>query len=242
MRRAGEQVALLALIDPLAIDRGSKSRFGYWSLKARFDSHIVARITLLAGWLRAAIPARLRESGRSPRDFNLVSTQADFLRLAQEARNNATHIRAVSALLEMNTGLPFALTDAEMAAAAPDGYLDALRSRVKRVSPEIDAQMIENIVVQYELQVRSHHEYRLQRYDGRTVLFDPHGPYHGLLAAQFRPYVSNLRVYRVGLGEPSERTREILGCFAARIRPHYQSMRDDTFVQVVAEELDALLG
>ena len=89
--------------------------------------------------------------------------------------------------------------------------------------------------------MRSHHAYRLQRYDGKTVLFDPRGPYQGLLAAQFRPYVSNLRVYEVALGEQSDRTKEICRCFSERIRAHYQSMRDDNFVRSVAEKLDALL-
>lgn len=241
LRRAGQEVALLALIDPLAIDRGSKRRFGYWSLESRFNRRVVAQLTQLAGWLRLAVPAAFRDSGRSARDFNLVPAHADFIRFAETTTRSATHIRSVSALLELNTGLPFTLTDAEMAAAAPDRYLDALLSRVKRVAPEIDPAMIERIVVQYQLQVRSHHMYRLQRYDGRTVLFDPRGPYYGLLAAQFRSYVGDLRVYAVGLGEQSKRTREISECFSARIRSHYQSMRDDTFVQAVAEKLDALL-
>lgn len=241
LRRAGHEVALLALIDPLAIDRGSRRRFGYWSLDARFNRRIVAWMTLLAGWLRRAVPARFRESGRSPRDFNLVPTAADFLQFAEAARTSAAHIRSVSALLELNTGLPFTLTDAEMTAAAPDRYLAALLARVKRTAPEIDPQMFENVVVQYQLQVRSHHAYRLQRYDGATVLFDPRGPYYGLLAAQFRPYVRDLRVHGVALGAQSDRTREISGCFSARIRSHYQSMRDDTFVRAVAEKIDALL-
>ncbi|MFI5231158.1 MAG: AMP-binding protein [Gemmatimonadales bacterium] len=241
LRRSGEQVAHLVLIDPLAIDRGSKRRFGYWSLESRFKRRVVARVVLLAGWLRLWVPARLRESGRTARDFNLIPAHADFLRFAEAARRSAAHIRSVSALLELNTGLPFALTDAEMAAAAPDGYMDALLSRIQRVAPEVDPRMIERIVVQYQLQVRSHHVYRLQRYDGKTVLFDPLGPYHGLLAAQFRPYVNDLRVYAVGLGEQSERTREISACFSARIRSHYQGMRDDTFVRMVAEQLEPLL-
>jgi len=241
-RRAGEEVALLALIDPLAIDRGSKRRFGYWSLESRFSRRIIARATLLAGWLRFLVPDRLREAGQVGREYNLVPAREDFLELAATASVNAGHIRSVSALLELNTGLPFALTDAEMAEAAPDRYMDALLARVKRVAPEIDAEMIENIVVQYQLQVRSHHAYRLQRYDGWVVLFDPRGPYYGLLAAQFRPYVSDLLVRGVALGEQSDRTREVSKCFPDRIRPHYQSMRDDTFAQTVADELEELLS
>jgi hypothetical protein len=242
LRRADEEVALLALIDPLAIDRGSKRRFGYWSLESRFRRRIVAHITLVAGWLQLLIPDRFRETGGISRDYNVAPTEADFLALAAWAKANPVHVRSVSALLELNTGLPFTLTDSEMADAAPDRYLGALQERVNRVAPEVDPQMIENIVVQYQLQVRSHHAYRLQRYDGRVVLFDTRGPYDGLLAAQFRPYVSDLRVRTVALGEQSDRTRDISRHFSDRIRPHYQSMRDDTFIQSVAEELEHLLS
>lgn len=242
LRRAGQEVALLALIDPLAIDRGSRRRFGYWAFESRFRRPILARIALVAGWLRLAVPAPLRETGRHGRDFNLVPARADFLRLAAAAKANAVHVRSVSALLELNTGLPFALTDAEMTAAAPDRYLDALLSRVQRVAPEVDPQMIAQIVVQYELQVRSQHAYRLQRYDGKVVLFDPRGPYSGLLAAQFRPYVGDLRVCGVAPGEPSTRTRQLSECFSERIRSHYQSIRDDTFVKALAEELERQLA
>jgi amino acid adenylation domain-containing protein len=241
LRRAGQEVALLVLIDPLAIDRGSMRRFGYWALESRFNRPIVARIALLAGWLRLAVPGRFRETGRIARDYNLVPARTDFLQLAVAAKMNALHIQSVSALLELNSGLPFALTDSELAAAAPDRYLAALLSRVARVAPEIDPQMIENIVVQYQLQVRAHHAYRLQRYDRKVLLFDPRGPYYGLLAAQFRPYVSDLRVCGAALGEQSDRTREISECFSQRIRSHYQSMRDDTFVRAVSQELEGVL-
>ena len=242
LRRADEEVALLALIDPLAIDRGSKRRFGYWSLESRFNRRIIARITLVAGWLQLLLPDRLRETGRKVREYNVAPSQADFLRLAEEAKASAVHIRSISALLELNTGLPFALTDAEIAGAAPNRYLDALLARAKRVAPELDPEMIENIVVQYQLQVRSHHAYRLQAYDGRVVLFDPRSPYSGLLAAQFRPYVSDLRVRTVALGEQSDRTQELSAYFPDRIQSHYLSMRDDLFVQSVAEELEHLLS
>ncbi len=242
LRRADEEVALLALIDPLAIDRGSKRRFGYWSLESRFNRRIIARVTLIAWWLRLLVPDRFRETGRYARDYNVAPSEADFLKLAAAAKASPVHIRSISALLELNTGLPFTLTDSEMTEAAPDRDLDALLGRAKRVAPEIDPQMIEDILVQYQLQVRSHHAYRLQAYDGRVVLFDPRGPYNGLLAAQFRPYVSDLRVRTVALGEQSDRTRELSVYFSDRIRSHYLSMRDDIFVQSVAEELEHLLG
>ena len=114
LRRADEEVALLALIDPLAIDRGSKRRYGYWSLESRFNRRIIARITLVAGWLRLLAPDRFRETGQHERDYNVAPSEADFLKLAAVAKASPVHIRSISALLELNTGLPFTLTDSEM--------------------------------------------------------------------------------------------------------------------------------
>jgi amino acid adenylation domain-containing protein len=242
LRRAGQDVALLALIDPLGMDRGSKQRFGHWAIEARFSRHLVTRATLAAGWLRLAIPRLFRDAGRTAREYNVAPTQAAFLKIATRAKTTAVHVRSISALLELNSGLPFTLTESEMINAAPDRYLEALQARVRRVAPEIDPEMIERIAVQYEMQVRWHHAYRLQRYDGRTILFDPMGAYHGLLAAQFRPYVRNLLVRGVVLGEQSDRVRAISECFPKPIRSHYQSMRDDTFVRGVAEVLESALS
>src|SRR3546814_4455304 len=68
------------------------------------------------------------------------------------------------------------------------------------------------------MQVHAQHRYRLQRYDAKVVLFDPDGPYNGLLAAQFAPYVSDLDVRTIALGEPSARTRALAERFPARIQ------------------------
>jgi hypothetical protein len=241
LRRDGQEVALLALIDPLAMDRATKQRYGYWALQARFMRRSFGRIVLLGGWLRVAVPRWLRDSGRSGRGNNHTLTKDQFLQFATAARTNRDHILGLSALLELNTGLPFALTQSDLSQVGPDRYLDVLLARVKSVAPEIDPEAIENIVIQYNLQVRSQHEYRLQRYDGRVVLFDPDGPYQGLLAAQFRPYVRDLRVRGVKLGRPSDRTRILSASFSERIRSHYLSMRDDVFVSGLAEELETLL-
>jgi len=241
LRRDGQEVALLALVDPLAMDRATKGRFGYWALRARFMRPSFGRIVLLGGWLRLAVPGWLRDSGRSGRVNDSALTEAEFRRFTTEARTNRDHILSVSALFELNTGLPFALAPSDLPESAPDRYLDALLARVRSVAPEIDPETIERIVVQYYLQVRSQHQYRLQRYDGKVVLFDPEGPYCGLLAAQFRPYVRHLRVHRVKLGQQPDRTRVLSEAFPERIRTHYLGMRDDVFVNTLAAELEKLL-
>ncbi len=241
LQRDGQEVALLALIDPLAMDRATRLRYGYWALQARFMRPAFGRIVLLGGRVRMAVPRWLRASGRSGRENDMALSKDEFRQFATDARTDRAHILRLSALLELNTGLPFALTESELAQVGPDGYLAALLARVKSVSPEIDPETIENIVIQYSLQVRSQHEYRLQRYDGKVIIFDPDGPYQGLLAAQFRPYVKQLRVRRVPLGPQSDRTRLLSAVFPERICSHYLSMRDDVFVRALAEELETLL-
>lgn len=240
LREDGENVGLLALIDPLATDRASKWRFGYWALEARFMRRELARIVLLWGRLRRIVPRGLRKNGSaSANDF--AFTQAQFGALETEAKTSWRHILQLSALLELNTGLPFALMPAELDALAPERYLDALLVRVRSVATGVDTETLERLVVQYALQVHSQHRYRLQRYDSTLVLFDPDGPHHGLLASQFRPYVDRLIVHRLTPAPPAGRVRELAEYFAQPLRAHYLSMRDDTYVQALAMELDKLL-
>lgn len=241
LRRSGETVAVLALIDPLALDRGSKRRFGYWTLQARFMRRPITRLVKLGGWLRLALPRWLRDSGRSARANDFVLGNEQYVQAATSSTTSKNHILIVSALMELDTGLPLALTDAELSQVAPARYLDLLLERVKVVAQEIDPGMIEKIIVQYNLQVHAQHRYRLQRYDGKVVIFDPEGPYNGLLAAQFRPYVRTLEVRTIPLGETTARTRVLAESFPARIRSHYLSMRDNTFAKRLADELTALL-
>ncbi len=239
--RGREEVALLALVDPLAMDRSSKQRFGYWALRARYMRPLFARAVLLGGWLRLLVPRWLRDSGRSARRNDHALTKEQIAAAAKADRTNKENILVVSALLELNTERPFALGAAELSTLEPEQYLGALLSRVKSVAPEIDPQMIENVVTQYNLQVRAQHRYRVQRFDGNAALFHPAGPGAGLLAAQFRPYLRNLRVRAIAVGTPSERTRRLAEAFPAGIRSHYLSMRDEPFVKALAAELGRLL-
>jgi hypothetical protein len=95
--------------------------------------------------------------------------------------------------------------------------------------------------VQYELQVRAQHNYRLQPYDGRVDLFEPESPFRGLESAQLKPYVDELYDRGIEVGAISERGSALVESFPARIRMHYLCMRDDQFVTRLAAELDALI-
>ena len=239
LRCIGEEVGLLALIDPLAIDSSDKRRYGHWAFNARFMRPQIASIIRIGGSLR---PTRgRRKSTESSRANDFAFTRQQFLELEAELRANRKHILQLSALLELNTGLPIAFTPQELAELEPGRYFDALLARMETLVPDVDKEMLGRLVVQYQLQVRSQHQYRLQWFDGALVLFDPAGPYNGLLAALFRPYVDRLLVRKAALGTPTDRVRELGRLFSNSLRSHFLSMRDDAYVQTVARELDKLL-
>lgn len=200
-----------------------------------------ARLVALGGWLRGILPRRRRTNGASTFANDFAFTREQFLELEAKVKTSQQHILQLSALLELNTGLPFALTPEELAPLEPERYLGALLEKVRSVAPDVETETIEKLVVQYQMQVRSQHQYRFQRFDGTLVLFDPDGPHHGLLASQFRPYVNRLLVHRVALAPPVDRTRELAEYLPKSLRSHYLSMRNDAFVKAVARELDKLL-
>jgi thioesterase domain-containing protein len=239
LRHAGARVALLALVDPLAMDRADKKRFGYWALQARFESTAFVQLVKVAGWLRRGLPRRRAASDQSANRLALTARQFDAFR--QQALTDRQHILQLSALLELNSGLPVALTPHEMDALSPSRYLDALVAKLRAKVPGVDADTIERLVVQYQLQVRTQHHYRLGPLGGTLALFDPAGPHHGLLAAQFRPWVERLSVFHAPLATPEGRLRELAAYFPAPLRSHYLSMRDDGFARGVARQLDRLL-
>jgi len=241
LRRQNEEVALLALVDPLAMDRASKARFGYWALQARFMRAPLARVVMLGGWLRGLLPRWLRSDGRSAPSDDTGLSQEQFAQASTRSLTSKEHILALSVLLELNSGLAFALGADDLSQVAPANYLEMLLARAKNAAPEVSREMIENIAVQYNLQVHAHHRYRLRRYDSKVVIFDTKGPCSGLLAAQFRPYVDDLDVREIALGKPSARTLSLAGIFPENIRSHYLSMRDETFVHTLAGELTGLL-
>ena len=113
-------------------------------------------------------------------------------------------------------------------------------SRVAEVAPEVDPDMIDRMVVQYELQVRAQHRYRLARYEGPVLLVEPESPYAGLVHSLLRPHVAQLRHRVLPLGPVSADTERLLRRFGS-LQGHYRCMRDGPFVAALARELDEWL-
>ncbi len=241
LRADREDVALLALVDPVAMDYASPWRFGRWALTARFTRASMGRVIRWGGQARAAVPRALRGS-RSASDLNdWTLSRTEFADFSSWATTDRDNLQRYAALLEMNTGRPFAFDKRELDSVVPAAYMDALLARVARVDATIDAEMIRRAVVQYELQVKAQHHYRLQRYDAALHLFEVAGPYGGMIAAQLRPYVRELYSRTVALGELSTRMRELLEPFPEGLRGHYGCMRNDGFSERLAAELDTVL-
>jgi hypothetical protein len=238
LRALGHQVRMLALIDPLALDRQTKSRFGYWALEARFGRLEVARAIRLAGIARRLLPRWLVD--RLDDGADVAISADDFRQIWDRTRNDCSHIVRLAALLELNTGLPFRLHPSEMPAGG-NGCLDAFLAKVRTVAPETDLEMMERLLVQYELQVRTQHRYRLRPYRGTVHLFEPKGPFVGLEAAQLAPYVSRIDARAFPVGGSTEGS-VLDDAFPERILTHYLCMRDDLFVGHLARALDELLG
>jgi amino acid adenylation domain-containing protein len=236
LRAAGEEVALLGLIDPLAIDSRDNRRFGHFAFEARFKRAQLASALRIARSLYQRLFFRKDEQSTFANDF--AFSRDEFDALQRELMTNAKHLLQVSALMELNTGLPLALKPDDLAALAPEQYFDAFFAKIAAAIPDVDREMIERLVVQYQLQVRSQHRYRLQWYDGTVELFDPAGPWFGLLPLLFQPYVRDLSVHRVALGAPDDRARELGKRFSNSVRSHFLSMRDDAFVASVAREIE----
>ena len=241
LRADDEDVALLALVDPVAMDYLNPRRFGHWALSARFMSGGMRRLVKWGGLLRSVVPRALRaaRSAANANDWTLSASELDAH--AAWATSDRDNILRFAALLELNTGRPFAIEGPELDAVAPSAYLDLLLARVARVDASIDPEMIRRAVIQYELQVKSQHRYRPQRYDGATYMFEPAGPFSGLHAVQLRPFVRRLDAHLLPFDGLSDRERDLLAPFPDGLRAHYGCMRNDTFAQRLAVELDAAL-
>jgi hypothetical protein len=147
-----------------------------------------------------------------------------------------------SALLELNTGLPFGFTDAQLAPLDPEQYFPAFLQRVREVAPDLDLQFVERIFEQYYgLQVPAQQCYRLQPYDGDVLLIELDGPSKGLVSAQLRPHARRLRSRRLKVGPQSERNAAVSRVLSTGLRDHYLCMRNDEFVASLAAELEGAL-
>lgn len=241
LRARGHEVALLAMLDPLALDRRHRWRFGYWALRATWMRSSFRAVVRAGGRLRA--PAvRAMEALRLGRGWRDYAPSGEPVRgLAASVIRNRDHLMNLAALLELNTDLPFALGPEDFADLPPDRYLGVLQNRVAELTPDVDLETIERLVVQYELQVRTQHAYEMRPYDGRVLLVEPASPYAGLVATLLAPYTRDLSTRVVKPDPPSERIRQVTARFGG-LATHFRSMRDDGYVRGLARELDAALS
>lgn len=238
LRAAGEEIAFFGLVDPVAMDAADSGRFGYWALQGRSESTYKRTLIRLAGTLRALVPHGLRShhSEQNANDWKL--SEPEFDAFARAAKADGENILRLATLMELSTGQPFAIRASELGATSP---LDTLKLRVASVDASIDADLIERTLVQYELQVKSQHNYRLQAYDGPVHLYYAEGPESGLIAAQLRPYVQKLHAHALPMSAPTDRTRDLLQLFSGGFRAHFSCMRNDLFAKRLATELDLAL-
>ncbi|MGH7671039.1 MAG: AMP-binding protein [Gemmatimonadaceae bacterium] len=240
LRGGGQEVAVLVLIDPLALDRRDRRSYGWWALRATYERPPVRALIRLAGWLRVPMHKALGTRRRPAPANDFTPSAEEARRLTGAAVRDAGHLLSFAALLELNTGLPFALTEADFAGVPPDGYLGVLQARIATLMPDVDPTSIERTVVQYTFQVRAQHAYELQAYDGCVLLVEPATRYRGVTTAHLRPYVRKLQVRAIKLSEPPSRIQTITDQFGA-IAAHYRSMRDDQFVNGLAREIERVL-
>ncbi len=238
LRAEGEEVAILVLIDPLALDRADRRRFGWWALRVTYSRPPLRALVRLAGWLRVPM-YRLFGAGRDR--LPAPPSGPEVQELSRAATRDQGHLQTFAALLELNTGLPLALDAGDFVGQSPDGYLQVLLARIGSVMPDVDPATIERIVIQYSFQVRAQHAYQLRPYDGSVLLVEPATRYQGVASAHLRPYVKKLRVRAVPLSKPADRIRVITDRFGP-LEAHYRSMRDDQFVNGLARAIDPLLG
>jgi Thioesterase domain len=239
LRRDGQDVALLALIDPFGLDRPSPRSFGYRVMQARSRKPHFRIAVRLEGWFRAKL-ARLRTAdGVATPPFDLTVTETEFARRVCDSKRSRADVLGFSALLELNTGEPFALTPAELSSVGPDQYFPAFLARVKQVSPDLDPVIVDRIYSQYfGLQVPAQQRYSLGRYDGEVLLIELDGPSSGLVSAQLQPHAPRLRVSRIKVGRPDKLRPALAGTLSASLRDHFLCMRNDQFVRELAEALE----
>jgi len=241
LRLEGDEVALLALIDPLSMDRSSPESFGFRAMQSRFDRPYRRWAIRLEGWWRTRAAASVAAAEAGPVEIPVSATQ--FSERVLRARRNPSSVRAFAALLQLNSGMPFGIGESELSALPPERYFAAFLDRVRNAAPELDTGAVERIFDQYEgLQVPAQQAYPLHRYEGRVLLVEPQGSGCGLIELQLRPHVPNLEFRAVRVGPPDVRVAAITGSLSHRLREHYLCMRDDRFVTSLGAELDRALA
>jgi len=240
LRHQGEEVGLLTLIDPLALSRHGRKSYGWWALRATWLRPPLRQLVRLAGRLRIPVLAILGRAGQADVRNDDSPSEEEYAEIAAHNTRARAHLLSVSSLFELNTGLPFTLSEADFEGTSPDEALEVFKSRVGSLMPEVDPESVERILIQYGLQIRAQHAFQLRSYEGQVLLVEPGSRYAGLTRLLLRPYMRKLRTRTIRLGKPSERTREISERFGA-LEAHYRSMRDDSFVEGLAREMDVLL-
>src|SRR6185312_14823572 len=91
---------------------------------------------------RSVQQSLLPSKNTQPFTNDFAFTHDEFNALQAELRTNRKHILQLSALLELNTGLPIALTDAELTALEPDHYFGALLAKMSAAIPDVDREMV----------------------------------------------------------------------------------------------------
>src|SRR5690606_35637120 len=109
LRLRDAKVGLLTLIDPLGIGAGSRRRFGWWAWHATESRPRLRTLVRLAGRLRAAAGGVLHAHARADARFPLSASE--FQQLARRIVRAEQHLKALAALMELNTGLPLDLSD-----------------------------------------------------------------------------------------------------------------------------------
>lgn len=240
----GERVATLVLIDPMAIDSLDRGRWGWWAARCSYEHPLVRLGARLVGRARAPLVrgvVRLSDDGVPKAGAHPGPGPEEVARMVDGAGEGGGFLRRVASLMELDSGarIPDFETDADGEEAGPvfQRFVEAVRT----AHPEVDPARLERIVRQYGVQVQFQRAYPLRPVSADVVLFEPESGYAGLLADLVRPFAGSLRSHRLPVGEPTPRQAELLEAFMGWA-PHYWCMRDDTFSQGVAEELDRLLA
>jgi len=236
----GNSVPLLILIDPLALAFADHVGFGHRAFSATWKHPVVRAFVRLVGRFHAAgfgLPRRATRQLERPTPLTRDQLRARM----SEARQSKGGILNLSALFELNTGLPFTLEPEDLERVDAGEALDVFLTRAAALGSDLDARWIARIVEQYPLQVGAQHHYDLRPYTGDVLLIEPETPYGGLLALLLRRYMPKLEAVQVPLGAPSERVRSITERFGP-LAAHYRCMRDPEFVQGAARLVEQRLG
>jgi amino acid adenylation domain-containing protein len=241
LRQDGQDVERLILIDPLGIGGKVPHDFGFHVFAAYFGGRRHKLFVRITGWLRH-LSGIGRRIGALLHVNDYTMSRELFEQRAAAVRSDRKVMKDLSSLFELNSGLPFTMSDADFEGVQAEQSLEKFLAHMTAVAPDLDAETVERILIQYYcLQLPATHQYLLRIYGGCVDLFEPEGPQVGLLSVLFRPYVKNLRMRVLPVGAPSERTAFVCQNLARSLRTHYRSMRDDIFVTRLAAELDPLL-